>query len=439
MGVFFGTDGLRGKVNDDLSFDIVYKCGNALGAESIGRKILIGRDTRLSGELLTLAFASGAMNAGASVVDVGVCPTAGISYLTKQLGFDYGVVISASHNPAEFNGIKIFNSEGTKLGDKKEEQLEKKFLKNIVVNYSKLGTFSYEPNLVNLYKRFLINSSNQCLKGLKIVLDCSNGASSQIAPAVFKKLGASIVAIGRKPNGLNINKDCGSLNIENLQRNVLRFNADIGFAFDGDSDRIIAVDENGKVIDGDMIIYLLAKEYKAEGKLNPSMVVGTRHTNMGVEKALLKNGISLIRTDIGDKYVCAKLDEKDLLIGGEQSGHIVIKDRLQTGDGILNAIIISNICAKYNKKLSEFFDFEKYNQVNINVKVMDKMRVINSEELSEVTEAEERKLGKDGRIMIRISGTEPYIRVMVESLDVSLSKSIAEKLSNVVSKIDRDY
>ena len=437
MGVFFGTDGLRGKVNDDLSFDIVYKCGNALGSEIAGARVLIGRDTRLSGELLTLAFSGGLINAGASVTDVGVCPTAGISYLTKSMGYDFGVVISASHNPAEFNGIKIFNSEGVKLGDKLEEHLEKHFLKNAMVGYSKLGKFTYSPRIVEKYKEFLKNSSEGSLSGLKVVLDCSNGASCEIAPSVFKRLGATVISIGRKPDGLNINKDCGSLHIENLQHSVKSHGADMGFAFDGDSDRLIAVD--GKVVDGDQILYILARDYQSKNKLNPPIVVGTRHTNMGVEKALEKHNIQLIRTDIGDKYVCQKLDEKGLIIGGEQSGHIIVRDKLQTGDGILNAIIIANICKLQGKKLSQLIDFENYAQFNINVKVTDKMRVINSEELSDVIDAEEQKLGIDGRLMIRVSGTEPFIRVMVESKDAKLSQTTAERISRIVSKIDNLY
>lgn len=436
MGVFFGTDGLRGKVNDDLSFDVVYKCGNALGSLYPRTKILIGRDTRLSGTLLSLAFSSGAMNAGIDVTDIGVCPTAGISYLTKLLGYDFGVVISASHNPAEFNGIKIFDSEGLKLSEKKENQIEKRFLKQVIVNYSEIGCYEFKPNLVGLYSSFLVNSSSVNFENLKIVLDCSNGASSKIAPAVFKKLGAKVISTNTNPNGLNINQNCGSLHIDVLQKNVLKYHADLGFAFDGDSDRLIAVDEKGNIIDGDLLVYLFACEYKSQGKLLPAIVVGTRHTNMGVEKSLQEKGISLIRTDIGDKYVSSKLSERGLLIGGEQSGHVLVKDKLQTGDGVLNAVLVAELCSKYNKKLSEFFDVKLYEQVNINVSVSDKMRVINSEELSHEIEIEEKRLGSDGRIMIRVSGTEPYIRVMVESLDANISKITAEHLSLIISKID---
>lgn len=438
MGIFFGTDGIRGKVNDDLSFDVAYKCGNALAFKYPGSKILIGRDTRKSGSLITLGFSSGAINGGLDVVDVGVCPTAGISYLTKKLGYDFGVVISASHNPAEFNGIKIFDKEGVKLGDKREEELEKCFLKTTIVDNDNLGSYSYQPRLVINYEEFLAQSINNSLKGLTIVLDCSNGASYKLAPAVFRDNGAKIIATYCKPDGLNINKDCGSLHIHRLQKYVKKYNANMGFAFDGDSDRVIAVDENGNVVDGDMIIYMLGIDYQKLNKLNPAIVVGTTHTNMGIEKALNEKGIELIRTNIGDKYVGAKLTEKNLLIGGEQSGHIFLKDKLSTGDGILTALHIASVCAREKRKLSSFFDYEPYEQCNINVKVRDKMKVINSEILTINRENEEKNLSEDGRIMIRLSGTEPFVRIMVESKNQEISSTVAKRLAEIVKKIDED-
>ena len=437
MGVFFGTDGLRGTVNDDLSYDTAYKCGNALGMLYPNSRVIIGRDTRGSGSFITLAFATGAMNAGLNVIDVGICPTAGISYLTTLLGFDFGVVISASHNPAEYNGIKIFDRDGKKIGDKREEKLEKSFLKQVVVPVDKIGQYTYNPRLVINYEKFLSGSIKTSLKGKTIILDCANGAGYKLAPAVFRDNKAKIVATYCKPDGLNINKGCGALNIQKLQKYVLKYKADMGFAFDGDSDRVIAVDEKGNVVDGDKIIYMMATDYLESGK-SVNAIVGTRHTNMGVEKALNKKGIELIRADIGDKYVSAKLIENDLLIGGEQSGHIIVRDKLITGDGILNALYIAEICAKNKKKLSEFFDFELYKQKNINVKVHDKIRTINSEKLSNVTEIEEKKLGDDGRIMIHVSGTEPYIRIMVETKDLKLSTDVAERIASVIEQINQE-
>ena len=438
MGVFFGTDGIRGIVNHDLSYDICYRCGNALAKKYPESRVVVGRDTRSSGDFVVLAFALGAMNGGLRVVDVGVCPTAGVAFLTKHLGFDFGVVVSASHNPAEFNGIKIFDSSGKKLGDSREEELEKLFLSNHAVSGTLVGNYVQDFRLKNHYHDFLKQCISFNLEGLKIVLDCANGASFKIAPAVFRACGAKVISIACKPNGENINKNCGALHIQNLKRNVLKFKADMGFAFDGDSDRVIAVDENGDVVDGDKIIYLFALHYQKLGKLNPAVVVGTRHTNMGVENALKSKGIDLIRTDIGDKYVGAKLDEKALLIGGEQSGHIFVKDKHSTGDGILNALIIAEICKTENKKLSQFFDFKPYKQININVKVADKMRVINSQKLADAEKQELEALGDNGRIMIRVSGTEPFIRIMVETQNETHSTEIAKRLAKVVETIEKE-
>lgn len=440
MGVFFGTDGLRGKVNDDLSFDIAYKVGNALGKLKPESKVIIGRDTRKTGALLALGVAGGLINTGAEVTDVGVCPTAGIAYLTMSQGYDYGVVISASHNPAEYNGIKIFDKTGKKLGDKIENQLERNFLNGVAVKYSKVGSYNYQPRVAIKYEEFLEKSIANTLKGKTIVLDCSHGSSYKIAPAVFRANGAKIIATHCKPDGLNINVKCGSLHIERLQKYVLKYKADMGFAFDGDSDRVIAVDEFGNVIDGDKIIYILTKTYLDKGQLNPKIVVGTRHTNMGIEKALNRLGVELIRTDIGDKYVSQKLEEKGLLIGGEQSGHVFIKELLPTGDGVLNALIVADIVARSGKTMSSHLeDVKLYHQENLNVRVYDKMRIINSEVLSIATEKEENFLGDDARIMIRVSGTEPYIRIMVEGKEKEVVKESALRLKSVIDTLNKEF
>jgi phosphoglucosamine mutase len=436
MAIFFGVDGLRGKINDDLSREISYKCGNALGGKYPNSKILVGKDTRGTGDFVALSFATGAMNAGAHVVDVGVCPTAGISYLTTLLGFDFGVVISASHNPAEYNGIKIFDRFGRKLGNKIEEELEKLFLKEFVVPFDKVGSYENNPRLVIQYEKFLADSIKTSLKTKTIVLDCANGSTFKLAPAVFRDNKAKIIATFCKPDGVNINKGCGALNISRLQRYVLKYKADMGFAFDGDGDRLIAVDELGNVIDGDKLLYLLACDYHENGKLEKLQVVGTRHTNMGVENAFKAKGIELVRADIGDRYVFAKMLENKLLIGGEQSGHIILADRLPTGDGILNALQVASICVEQNKKLSEFFGFEMYKQKNINVEVYDKIRIVNSARLSEFIDSEEKMLNGNGRIMIHVSGTEPCIRVMVETKDENLSTEVAERIANKIKEIN---
>lgn len=381
MGLFFGTDGLRGKVNEDLTFDIAYKIGNALSILKDKPTIIIGSDTRISNTYLTLGVASGAMSGGANVIDIGVVPTAGIAYITKCVNADYGIVVSASHNSGEYNGIKVFDSNGYKLSEKEEERIERCFIHEKTNDFPNVGRYGQDLNLPKLYKKYLIESSKNSLEGLTIVLDGAYGAAHRIAPDVFRKLGANVIAANCVDDGLKINNNCGALYPENLVKRVFRYKADMGFAFDGDADRIIAVDENGKIIDGDMIIYALAKYFKKLGKLKCDTVVGTSHTNMAIEEDLKRQGINFIRTDIGDKYVLAKLLEKKLSLGGEQSGHIILKDMATTGDGILTAIIIANMILSEKIKMSEAFNVELYPQVNKNVVVEDKFRIMNSEEL----------------------------------------------------------
>ncbi len=438
MGLFFGTDGIRGKVNEGLTFDVAYKIGNALSILKEKPTIIIGSDTRITNTYLTLAVASGAMSGGANVIDIGVVPTAGIAYITKELNADYGVVISASHNSWEYNGIKVFNSEGYKLGDKEEERIERCFITEKTNGYSNLGKYVQDFNLSKIYKKFLIGASKHSLKGKTIVIDGACGASHRIAPEVFRKLGANVIAANCVYDGKKINDKCGALYPENLIKRVFRYKADMGFAFDGDSDRIIAVDDKGKIIDGDMIICVLAKYLKKQGLLSGDAVVGTSHTNMAIEEDLKANGIKLHRTDIGDKYVLAKLLEKGLSLGGEQSGHIILKDLATTGDGILTAIIIANMLISENVKMSEAFSLKLYPQSNKNVVVEDKFRIMNNEELSKEVSKYNLELENKGRIMIRASGTEPKIRVMVESKDENENERIASKLVFLIKQIDKE-
>ncbi len=438
MGLFFGTDGLRGKVNEDLTFDTGYKIGNALSILKYKPTILIGSDTRISNSYLTLSVASGAMSGGARVIDAGVVPTAGVAYLTKYLKADYGVVISASHNSGEYNGIKVFNSEGYKLGDKEEERIERCFIHEKTNDFPDIGSYEQDFNLVKIYKDFLISSSANSFKGKTIVLDCAYGAAHRIAPDVFRKLGASVIAANCTLDGLKINKNCGALYPENLVKRVFRYKADMGFAFDGDSDRLIAVDEKGNVIDGDMIIYALAKYFKAKGILKGNEVVGTSHTNMAIENGLKEQGINLVRTDIGDKYVLAKLIEKNLSLGGEQSGHIILKDISTTGDGILSAIAVANMVIEEGKTLSEVANVDLYPQVNKNIVVTDKFRIMNNEELGKEVAKYNSELRGSGRLMLRASGTEPKIRIMVESKDKNLNEKIGGAIASMVKRIDAE-
>lgn len=438
MGLFFGTDGLRGKVNEDLTQNIAYKIGNALSILTENPTIIIGSDTRISNTYLTLSVANGAMSGGARVIDVGVVPTAGIAYITRKTKADYGIVISASHNSGEYNGIKVFNKDGYKLSDKEEERIERCFIREKVNAFPNVGSYEQNFNLAKLYKKFLLDASKNSLKGKTIVLDGAFGAAHKIAPEVFRNLGASVIASNCVNDGLKINENCGALYPENLIKRVFRYKADMGFAFDGDADRLIAVDEKGKIIDGDEIILALAKYLKKQGKLNSDTVVGTSHTNVAIEEDLNKNGIKLIRTDIGDKYVLAKLIEKNLSLGGEQSGHIILKDMATTGDGILSAIIVANMVISEKATMSELFEIELYPQSNKNVVVDDKFRVMNSEELSREVAKYNAELKGKGRLMIRASGTEPKIRVMVESKDKVENEQIANSIVNLIKRINTE-
>lgn len=438
MGLFFGTDGIRGIVNADLTFELAYKCGNALSSVAKSPLVLIGRDTRISGEYLTLAVAGGVLAGGGRVVDLGVIPTSGVAYLTRKLGVDYGVVISASHNPKEYNGIKVFDRNGYKLGDKEEENLERCFIHSKINDFPDIGRFRYEQNYYKQYENFLTSQSPNGLAGMKIVLDCANGAAYKIAPSVFRRLGATVVACSSGGDGMRINCGCGALYPENLKRLMKKYKADVGFSFDGDADRLIAIDKDGSVIDGDMIIYILALQMQKRGILKNNTVVGTSHTNMSIERELAKHKIELIRTDIGDKYVLAKLTEKNLSLGGEQSGHIILKDVHSTGDGILTAIAISNVMKSEKASLGELFDVNLYPQTNVNIAVDDKLKIINSQLLSSEISKIDSALQGRGRVMVRASGTEPKIRIMVESEDPELNEKYSHFLSDLVLSIDND-
>lgn len=437
MGLYFGTDGLRGKVNEDLTQAIAYKVGNALATLEDGCTIIVGSDTRTSNSYLTLSLASGAMSGGANVVDIGVVPTAGIAYLTKELKADFGVVISASHNSAEYNGIKVFDRNGYKLGDKNEERIERCFIHEKVNNFPNIGSYRQDFNLIKLYKNFLINSSKNRLDGLKIVLDGAYGASHKIAPEVFRALGADVVASNCQDLGIKINENCGATCPQNLVKKMARYKADMGFAFDGDADRLVAVNELGEIMDGDVLICGMAKYLKSQGKLSGNCVVGTSHTNMAVEHDLKENGIDMIRTDIGDKYVLAKLLEKHLSIGGEQSGHIILSDYATTGDGILSAIVVANMIVSEKKKFSGLFGVKLYPQDNRNIVVSDKFRVLSNVELLNLISKHNVDFAGKGRIMVRASGTEPKVRVMVESKDFAHNKLVADDIESLIVKINK--
>ncbi len=434
MSIYFGTDGIRGIVNKELTNEVCYKCGNALASIKPNARILVGRDTRVSGSYVTLAFSVGAVIAGANVVDVGVIPTAGISYLVNKLNYDFGVVVSASHNPAEYNGIKIFDENGNKISGLLEDKIEKEFIKNNVANGMYVGSYCQKHYLCRQYISYLIKCGS-VLRGLKVALDCSNGASYAVAHKVFKSLGAKVVKINSSKNGKEINHNCGSLHPNALCELVKREKCDVGFAFDGDSDRIVAIDECGNILDGDMIIYILAKHFGLKGELKNNSVVGTTLTNMGLQLSLEELGIALLRSDVGDKYVIEKMQEKGSELGGEQSGHIIIGKYSNTGDGVLAGIVLAGIIKESNMPLSQLSQVKLFPQANISVSVLDKLRILNSDKLKEYIKVCEKQLG-EGRIVVRASGTESKIRIMVEGKSEDVVNLVGVNLEKMVKLID---
>lgn len=433
MGNYFGTDGIRGEYGKTLTPNLAFSVGNALTQIKSNPKVIIGHDTRISADALTLSLSAGIVQGGGNVINVKTIPTAGISFLTESEKFDFGIIITASHNPPIYNGIKIFDSNGRKLSDNEEDFLEE-FFKNNYIS-CKSGKFEEKEFLQKKYIEHLCNSTNISFQGLKICLDASNGASFKIAPKVFSELGAKVYKISCKDDGSKINQNCGSLHVENLIKKVLKTESDIGFAFDGDADRVIAVNKNGEIFDGDKLMYILAVNMKQQGLLYANSVVGTSHTNSGIMVGLNRNKINLIRTDIGDKYVIEAMEKMNLTLGGEQSGHIIIKTHAQTGDGILTAVKICEIIKKTKKDLSKLFDAKLIPQTNINVEVKDKIKILNNEELKILTNKIVNEIAPSGRVMIRASGTEEKIRIMVEHPNQEQAQQYAKQILAVIEKI----
>lgn len=432
--MYFGTDGIRGVANLDLTCPLALSVGNALASLKKNCRVLIGMDTRVSGDMLLHAVATGVMQGGGDVLDVGVMPTAGIAYLTRFYKADYGVVISASHNPAEYNGIKVFDANGYKLGDKRERDLELRMANPHIVRSIATGKYMFMHDSSADYVKFLL-SNIQGLKGLRVLVDCSNGAAGRVAKAAFEQAGASVVAINTSTAGIDINENVGALYASNLSPKVRDGGFDVGFAYDGDADRLIAVDENGNVVDGDHLLYILACEAKKRGQLETGSVVGTHHTNMGVQEALENKGIKLVRADIGDKYVLEQMLKDGSPLGAEQSGHIIMSRYSTTGDGILASLVIAQIIADSGKTLSQLDEAKGYAQVNINVPVSDKLRIINSEAVTGEVGKVYEELAGQGRVLLRASGTEPKIRIMVECKSESKAKTLAKRLESVLKSL----
>ena len=418
MKELFGTDGIRGKANVyPMTVDIATKVGQAVVKvlrDGNNPKIIIGKDTRLSGYMFENAIAAGVTSMGGRAVLVGPMPTPAIAHLTKSFNADAGIVISASHNPAEDNGIKIFDSNGFKLKDEVEDEIED-FILNQEMKYDKIGKAIRIKNASGRYIEFAKSSiKNISLKGLKIVLDCANGAAYNIAPLVFSELGAEVIVINNTPDGSNINLNCGSEHSEVITKLVKEHNADIGVALDGDADRVIVIDENGNEVDGDTIMAIVALELKRKNLLKNNTVVSTIMSNLGLNKCLKDNGINIVQTAVGDRNVVEEMKKSKYVFGGEQSGHIIFLDYATTGDGIISALQLLKIMKKSEKKISELAKvMTKMPQVLINVEVKEKKELKELNAFKIIKQVEE-NLGENGRIVVRYSGTQNMARVMIE-------------------------
>ncbi|MDO4431344.1 MAG: phosphoglucosamine mutase [Lonepinella koalarum] len=436
---YFGTDGVRGKVGSfPITPDFALKLGWAAGkvlATQGSKKVLIGKDTRISGYMLESALEAGLTAAGLSAVFVGPMPTPAVAYLTRTFRAEAGVVISASHNPYDDNGIKFFSSQGTKLPDEVEESIEAMLDQPMdCVVSADLGKASRINDAAGRYIEFCKSTfpAHLSLEGYKIVVDCANGATYHIAPSVMRELGAEVIEIGTDPNGLNINEKCGATDVKALQAKVLETEADIGLAYDGDGDRIMMVDHLGNKVDGDQILYIIAREALRSGNLKGG-VVGTLMSNMSLEIALKQLGIPFVRANVGDRYVLEKMQENDWKFGGENSGHIIIADKNTTGDGIIASLAVLTAMVQHKLSLNELISaVQLFPQVLINVKFAGGRNPLESEAVKAVAAEVEKSLAGKGRILLRKSGTEPLIRVMVECEDAQLAQQSAERIVEAV-------
>lgn len=445
MGRLFGTDGVRGIANDELTADLAYKLGRAgafvLTEGAHKPKILVGMDTRISGDMLEAALVSGILSVGAEAICVGVIPTPAVAYLTRKYNADAGVVISASHNPVEYNGIKFFNGQGYKLRDELEDKIQSIIENNLEgvpsPTGAELGRKIVEEAAVEDYVEFAKSTIDSDLKGLKVALDCANGAAYQVAVDTFRQLGAEVVVINNDPDGVNINKNCGSTHPEELMDYVIRKECDLGLAFDGDADRCLAVDNKGNLIDGDFIIAICAKHLKEQGKLKDNMAVVTVMSNLGLDLAFKKEGISTIKTKVGDRYVLEEMIKDGYVLGGEQSGHIIFLNYNTTGDGLVTGLQLASIVKKSGRTLSELASMmTKLPQVLANAKVPNNMKDIHEKDSQIVEEIKkiEEKLDGCGRVLIRPSGTEPLVRVMLEGKNQEELDQMAHSLAELIEK-----
>ena len=438
----FGTDGVRGVANVDLTaelaVDLAIAAAHVLG--EIGAfaghrpKAIVGQDSRASGDFLEAAVVAGLTSAGVDVYRVGVLPTPAVAFLVKESGADLGVMISASHNPMPDNGIKFFAKGGDKLADQVEAQIEARlgepWDRPTGLN---VGRIIFDEAAKERYITHLLSTIDTKLTGIKVIVDCANGAASTVAPSLYERAGATVTAISATPTGWNINENCGSTHLDNLISEVKKADADVGIAHDGDADRCLLVAKNGEVIDGDYILNILATAYLADGKLNKKAVVGTVMSNLGFIKSMESLGVKFEKTAVGDRYVLEKMLENDYTLGGEQSGHVIMRQFSNTGDGLLTALQVMQVVAKSKKSLFELAStMKKYPQILINVKDVAKEKLESSVKIKDAILESEKQLAGVGRVLLRASGTESLVRVMVEANDLELAQKIADSLVQLV-------
>ena len=435
----FGTDGIRGLANVDLTaelaLDVAVAAAHILVENSNDRpRAIVGQDSRASGEFLEAAVVAGLTSAGVDVYRVGIVPTPAVAYLVASTGADLGVMISASHNPMPDNGIKLFQRGGEKLADEVEALVEARIGEPWQrPTGAAVGRVINDDQLVNNYIEHLLSTIDVSLKGLKVVVDCANGASSFTAPIALSRAGAEVIAIANTPDGWNINDGVGSTHLDFLRNAVLKSGADVGIAHDGDADRCLAIDATGAEIDGDLIMAILAKGFKAQGKLKANTIVGTVMSNLGFMHAMAESGIEVVKTAVGDRYVLEAMLQSDFNLGGEQSGHVIMRDHANTGDGLLTALQLLAEVKRSGQTLQELSRvMVRFPQVLINVKNVAKERLASSTAIADAVKAAEAELGSNGRVLLRASGTEPLVRVMVEAQSDAVAQSVATKLAQVV-------
>lgn len=435
----FGTDGIRGLANVDLTaelaLDVAVAAAHILVENSNERpRAIVGQDSRASGEFLEAAVVAGLTSAGVDVYRIGVVPTPAVAYLVASTGADLGVMISASHNPMPDNGIKLFQRGGEKLADDVEALVEARIGEPWQRPTSAaVGRVISDDQLVNKYIEHLLSTIDVSLTGLKVVVDCANGASSFTAPVALSRAGAEVIAIANTPDGWNINDGVGSTHLDYLRNAVLKNGADVGIAHDGDADRCLAIDATGAEIDGDVIMAILAKGFKAQGKLKANTIVGTVMSNLGFMHAMAEAGIEVVRTAVGDRYVLEAMLQSDFNLGGEQSGHVIMRDYANTGDGLLTALQLLAEVKRSGQTLQELSRvMVRFPQVLINVKNVAKERLATSSVIADAVKAAEVELGSNGRVLLRASGTEPLVRVMVEAQSDAVAQDVATKLAQVV-------